>query len=63
MIVTPETLVKEQCQTELNVVLAKYGFILDPFMHVTAAGMAVGINLVPAKPRVQVPVGEGRADG
>jgi hypothetical protein len=69
MIVTPETLVKEQCQTEINAVLAKYRMRLDPFLHVTSAGMAIGLNLMPqsapvapAAPASPVSTGEGRAD-
>ena len=62
MIVTPETLVKEQCQTEITAVLNKYGLKLDPFFHITASGMSLGINLIPIA-TVPPPVGEVKADG
>jgi hypothetical protein len=61
MIVTPESLKKEACQNEMNAVLAKHGFRLDPFFHMSAAGMQMGVNIISAN-QVQVPTGEGRAD-
>jgi hypothetical protein len=61
MIVTPESLKKEACQNEINAVLAKHLMKLDPFFHMSAAGMQMGINLIPAN-QIQAPVGEGRAD-
>jgi hypothetical protein len=60
-IITPESLKKEACQKEMNAVLVKYGFKLDPFFHMSAAGMQMGVNIIPAN-QVQVPVGKGRAD-
>jgi hypothetical protein len=63
MIVTPESLKKGACQKEISAVLAKYQMRLDPFMHVTAAGMAIGLNLVPQSEKVGlVPIQGGKAD-
>ena len=62
MIVTPESLKNEACQNEINAVLAKYNLKLDPFFHIGAAGMSLGINFIPATP-VKVPVLGGKADG
>jgi hypothetical protein len=63
MIVTPESLKKEACQKEINAVLAKYSMRLDPFMHVTAAGMTIGLNLMPQNTPVSlVPIEGGKAD-
>jgi hypothetical protein len=61
MIVTPESLKKEACQNEVNAVLNKHGMRLDPFFHMSAAGMKMGVNIIPAN-QIQSPVGEGRAD-
>ena len=62
MIITPESLKKEACQNEINAVLAKHGFVLDPFFHCASQGIQMGINLLP-NVKIQVPIGEVKADG
>jgi len=57
MIVTPEKVKEENCQKEINAVLAKYGFVMEPFAILKLSGMVMGINLIPKSSLKQGPKG------